>query len=165
MVPIPQYPLYSATLAEFNMHQIGYYLNESKGWGLDVSELQRAVDEAKKESTPRAIVVINPGNPTGQVLSRKNIEEIIQFAHKEKLFIFADEVYQVRRTYHVLSLLLNCLRKFFEPTIVVFRITFTLKAANFFRLKKFLRKWDPLTLKWNWRLSCLVQKDTWVNVV
>lgn len=97
MVPIPQYPLYSATLAEFNMHQIGYYLDESKGWGLDVEELQRAVDEAKEVSFPRAIVVINPGNPTGQVLSRKNIEEIIQFAYKERLFILADEVYQVRK--------------------------------------------------------------------
>ncbi|KAK6632769.1 hypothetical protein RUM43_013540 [Polyplax serrata] len=94
MVPIPQYPLYSATLAEFNMHQIGYYLDEAKGWGLDVNELQRAVDDAKNVSAPRAIVVINPGNPTGQVLSRENIEEIIRFAHREGLFILADEVYQ-----------------------------------------------------------------------
>lgn len=45
-------------------------------------------------SDPRVLVVINPGNPTGQVLSRDNIEEIIKFAHKEKLFLFADEVYQ-----------------------------------------------------------------------
>ncbi|KAL3276695.1 hypothetical protein HHI36_012065 [Cryptolaemus montrouzieri] len=94
MVPIPQYPLYSASLAEFNMHQIGYYLDESKGWGLDVSELQRAVDEAKKNSHPRAIVIINPGNPTGQVLTRDNIEQIIKFAHKENLMLLADEVYQ-----------------------------------------------------------------------
>ncbi len=42
----------------------------------------------------RALVVINPGNPTGQVLSEKNIQDIIRFAHKEKLFVFADEVYQ-----------------------------------------------------------------------
>lgn len=96
MVPIPQYPLYSATLAEFNMAQIGYYLNEEKNWGLDLTELQRAVDEAKKTCAPRAIVVINPGNPTGQVLTKQNIEEIVKFAHKERLFIFADEVYQVR---------------------------------------------------------------------
>lgn len=96
MVPIPQYPLYSATLAEFDMHQIGYYLDENKNWGLDVEELQRAIDEAKKVSQPRAIVVINPGNPTGQVLTRDNIEQIIKFAYKERLFIFADEVYQVR---------------------------------------------------------------------
>lgn len=94
MVPIPQYPLYSATIAEFDMEQVGYYLNESKNWGLDVSELQRAIDEAKKTSAIRAIVIINPGNPTGQVLSKENIEEIIKFAHKEGLFIFADEVYQ-----------------------------------------------------------------------
>lgn len=55
---------------------------------------QRSIAEAKKVSNPRAIVVINPGNPTGQVLSKQNIEEIIKFALKEKLFIFADEVYQ-----------------------------------------------------------------------
>lgn len=94
MVPIPQYPLYSATIAEFDMEQIGYYLDEENNWGLDINELQRSIDEAKKVSAPRAIVIINPGNPTGQVLSRKNIEEIIKFAHKENLFIFADEVYQ-----------------------------------------------------------------------
>ncbi|CAH0546430.1 unnamed protein product [Brassicogethes aeneus] len=94
MVPIPQYPLYSASLAEFNMHQIGYFLDESRNWGLDIAELNRSIQEARKVSNPRAIVVINPGNPTGQVLSRENIEEIIKFAHKEGLFIFADEVYQ-----------------------------------------------------------------------
>lgn len=94
MVPTPQYPLYSATIAEFDMEQVGYYLNESTNWGLDVSELQRSVDEAKKNCAPRAIVIINPGNPTGQVLSRDNIQEIIKFAYKENLFIFADEVYQ-----------------------------------------------------------------------
>ena len=41
---------------------------------------------------PRAIVVINPGNPTGQVLSKQNITDIIKFAKKENLFILADEV-------------------------------------------------------------------------
>ncbi|CAB3384810.1 Hypothetical predicted protein [Cloeon dipterum] len=94
MIPIPQYPLYSATLAEFDMYQIGYYLNESNDWALDIAELQRSFDEGKKCSNPRAIVVINPGNPTGQVLSRQNIEDIIKFAYKENLVIFADEVYQ-----------------------------------------------------------------------
>lgn len=94
MIPIPQYPLYSATLAEFDMEQIGYYLNEANKWSLEIPELERSIAEAKKVSYPRAIVVINPGNPTGQVLSRENIENIIKFAHKEDLFIFADEVYQ-----------------------------------------------------------------------
>lgn len=40
LIPIPQYPLYSATLAEFDMAQIGYYLDESQNWALSVSELQ-----------------------------------------------------------------------------------------------------------------------------
>lgn len=94
MIPIPQYPLYSASLAEFNVVQVGYYLNEAKQWGLDVEELERSICEARKTCNPRAIVVINPGNPTGQVLSRDNIEEIIKFAQKERLFLLADEVYQ-----------------------------------------------------------------------
>ncbi|XP_017773435.1 PREDICTED: alanine aminotransferase 1 isoform X2 [Nicrophorus vespilloides] len=94
MIPIPQYPLYSASLAEFNMEQVGYYLDESRGWGLDSAELQRSYDESKKTCNTRALVVINPGNPTGQVLSKENIQEIIKFAHKNKLFILADEVYQ-----------------------------------------------------------------------
>ncbi|XP_049958649.1 alanine aminotransferase 1-like isoform X1 [Schistocerca serialis cubense] len=94
MTPIPQYPIYSATLSEFNMVQIPYYLEEESCWGLDLAELQRAIDEARKVCNPRAIVIINPGNPTGQVLSRNNIEEIIKFAYQERLFILADEVYQ-----------------------------------------------------------------------
>uniref|UniRef100_D3TLH4 alanine transaminase n=1 Tax=Glossina morsitans morsitans TaxID=37546 RepID=D3TLH4_GLOMM len=94
MVPIPQYPLYSATIAEYGMDKIDYYLEEETGWSLSRKELQRAYDESTKKTAPRAIVVINPGNPTGQVLTRENIEEIIKFAYDNKLFILADEVYQ-----------------------------------------------------------------------
>lgn len=94
MIPIPQYPLYSASLAEYSMEQVGYYLDESRNWALDVQELERSIREAKSRCIVRAIVVINPGNPTGQVLTRENIEAVIKFAQKEKLFIFADEVYQ-----------------------------------------------------------------------
>lgn len=94
MVPIPQYPLYSATLAELGMHLIGYYLKESTNWGLDISELTRSFCEGKTHCVPRALVVINPGNPTGQVLTKSNIEEIIKFAHENKLVLMADEVYQ-----------------------------------------------------------------------
>ena len=48
--------------------QIDYYLDEAKGWALDTKELERAIDEARKTCNPRAIVVINPGNPTGEYL-------------------------------------------------------------------------------------------------
>ncbi|XP_026480861.1 alanine aminotransferase 2-like [Ctenocephalides felis] len=95
LVSIPQFPIYSANVAKFNMGQIGYYLNESDNWALDMNELDRAVEEGRNNNIlPRAIVVMNPGNPTGQVLTRRNIEQIIKFAHKERLMIMADEVYQ-----------------------------------------------------------------------
>lgn len=94
MIPIPQYPLYTACSSEMGFYPIPYYLNEDNKWGLDTEELQWTLDENRDKCTPRAMVVINPGNPTGQVLSRENIENIIKFAKKEKLFILADEVYQ-----------------------------------------------------------------------
>jgi alanine transaminase len=55
--------------------QIGYYLDESRAWGMDIAELQRAVDEAKQQCIPRAIVIINPGNPTGVY----NIQDVTRF--------------------------------------------------------------------------------------
>ncbi|XP_050461470.1 alanine aminotransferase 1 [Cataglyphis hispanica] len=94
LIPIPQYPLYSATLAEFGLAQIGYYLDEDNKWSLEINELERALGECKGTCNPRVLVVINPGNPTGQVLTRANIESVIRFAHKNHLFLLADEVYQ-----------------------------------------------------------------------
>lgn len=94
MIPIPQYPLYTATLAEYNAHPIGYFLNEANNWSLDMNELKRALAEAREHCKPRAIVIINPGNPTGQVLTKENVQDIIRFAKQEKLFLMADEVYQ-----------------------------------------------------------------------
>ncbi|XP_054717236.1 alanine aminotransferase 2-like [Uloborus diversus] len=94
MAPVPQYPVYSATIVEYGMRHINYYLDEDNAWALNIKELKRALNEAKKDCFPRALVVINPGNPTGAVLTRENIEEIIRFAYEEKLFLMADEVYQ-----------------------------------------------------------------------
>jgi aspartate/methionine/tyrosine aminotransferase len=95
MIPIPQYPLYSATLALYGGAQIGYYLDEENSWQLNQDILAASIAQAlAKGINPRAIVVINPGNPTGSVLSRDNIEMIIQFAAKHNLSIIADEVYQ-----------------------------------------------------------------------
>ncbi|XP_034039936.1 alanine aminotransferase 2-like isoform X1 [Thalassophryne amazonica] len=94
MISIPQYPLYSAALADLTAVQINYYLNEDKCWSLDIDELQRALEEARCYCNPRALCIINPGNPTGQVQTRENIEDVIRFAAKENLFLMADEVYQ-----------------------------------------------------------------------
>ncbi len=95
MIPIPQYPLYSATLTLYGGKQIGYYLDEENEWQLNEAILTKSLEAAKGEGTRAVgIVVINPGNPTGAVLSRDNIKMIIRFAKQHKLSIIADEVYQ-----------------------------------------------------------------------
>ncbi|GLH05997.1 Uncharacterized protein GBIM_11527 [Gryllus bimaculatus] len=95
MVPIPHYPLFPAVIADFNnMQQMNYYLDESNGWAISIKELKRALNDTKGTCKPRALVVINPGNPTGQVLTKNTIREIINFAYEEGLFLIADEVHQ-----------------------------------------------------------------------
>ncbi|XP_060694088.1 alanine aminotransferase 2 [Hemiscyllium ocellatum] len=94
MIPIPQYPLYSAVISELGAVQINYYLDEENGWALDKNELKRNLNAAREYCNPKVLCVINPGNPTGQVQSRKGIEDVIRFAYEEKLFVLADEVYQ-----------------------------------------------------------------------
>uniref|UniRef100_F6ZQJ8 Alanine aminotransferase 1 n=1 Tax=Equus caballus TaxID=9796 RepID=F6ZQJ8_HORSE len=76
LIPIPQYPLYSATLAELNAVQVDYYLDEERAWALDVAELRRALC---------------------QVQPRECIEAVIRFAFEEQLFLMADEVRVPRR--------------------------------------------------------------------
>ncbi|KAF0984143.1 hypothetical protein FDP41_007320 [Naegleria fowleri] len=95
MIPIPQYPLYSATIDLCGGSQVPYYLEEESGWGLTMPELERAYEEAtKKGQNVRALVIINPGNPTGQVLERSHMEQVIQFCLKKGVVLLADEVYQ-----------------------------------------------------------------------
>jgi aspartate/methionine/tyrosine aminotransferase len=96
MVPIPQYPLYTASIALFNGTCVPYYLDESRDWGLSVKELERSYKRAKDEQglDIKALCVINPGNPTGQCLSADNLQEIIEFCHSKRLVLLADEVYQ-----------------------------------------------------------------------
>jgi alanine transaminase len=95
LVPIPQYPLYTATLSVLNSRCVPYYLEESKAWGTKLSAIKESLDKARSEGTDvRAIVVINPGNPTGGSLEQKDIAAIIKFAAEEKLVVLADEVYQ-----------------------------------------------------------------------
>lgn len=95
LVPIPQYPLYTATLTVLNAKCVPYYLDESKAWSTSLDVIKESYDKAIAEGTDvRAIVVINPGNPTGASLSESDIQEVIRFAAERKLVIMADEVYQ-----------------------------------------------------------------------
>jgi alanine transaminase len=95
LVPIPQYPLYTATLALLNAHCVPYYLEEGKAWGTDVEAIRESVLVAKRAGIDvRAIVVINPGNPTGASLSPDDIKDVLDLAVEENLVVIADEVYQ-----------------------------------------------------------------------
>ncbi|KAL5357452.1 pyridoxal phosphate-dependent transferase [Aspergillus floccosus] len=95
LVPIPQYPLYTATLALLNAQCVPYHLEEQRAWGTDVNAIRTSLSQARSAGTDvRAIVVINPGNPTGASLSPADIKSVIDLAAEEKLVVLADEVYQ-----------------------------------------------------------------------
>merc|ERR1711871_1165033 len=95
LVPIPQYPLYSATVALNSGELLPYFLQESSGWSLDVGRLYSTVKQAREQGkTVRAMVVINPGNPTGQCMSSKDLISVVKFCVEEGIVLLADEVYQ-----------------------------------------------------------------------
>ena len=94
-MPIPQYPLYTATLSLLDATCVPYYLDESKAWGTDLDAIKGAYDKATADGIDvRCMVIINPGNPTGASLSEEDIRAAIEFAREKNLVIMADEVYQ-----------------------------------------------------------------------
>jgi len=95
MIPIPQYPLYSASITLLGGAQVPYFLDEARDWSLSREALETAHAEAvAKGIRVRAIAVINPGNPTGAVLDEENVAMMLDFARAHGLSVLADEVYQ-----------------------------------------------------------------------
>eukprot|EP00127_Corallochytrium_limacisporum_P007234 Clim_evm7s244 gene=Clim_evmTU7s244 len=95
MIPIPQYPLYSATLTLLGGTAVPYYLDEENGWATNLESIKNAHDEAKANGVDvRALAIINPGNPTGGCLKRSQMEEIVNLCAERGILIMADEVYQ-----------------------------------------------------------------------
>lgn len=88
LTPTPGYPLYTALLAKLEANEVPYYLDEDNGWQPDLEDIA-----SKINSKTRAIVLINPNNPTGSVCERKTLEGILELARKHNLVIFADEIY------------------------------------------------------------------------
>ena len=88
LAPCPEYPLYSAVLAKLGAEPNAYALDEASGWEPDLDDLARKIN-----SRTRAVVVINPNNPTGAVYSRKTLEAIAGLARRHGLVILADEIY------------------------------------------------------------------------
>jgi len=88
MTPAPGYPLYSGQIPVYHGELNPYLLNEETGWQIDFEELELRVN-----SRTKAIVVINPNNPTGANYSKESLLNIINFARRHNLVIFADEIY------------------------------------------------------------------------
>lgn len=95
LVPVPQYPLYSATCSLVGAEQLGYSLDEHHGWDTGIGAIEEAYNDAVARGvSPRLLVVINPGNPTGSNIHKDSIADILKFAKERNLLIIADEVYQ-----------------------------------------------------------------------
>ncbi len=88
LLPSPGYPLYPAVLAKIGGVMNPYYLDEANGWQPDTADI-----EAKVNDKTRAIVIINPNNPTGSLTTEKTLREIVEIAKIHNLVIFADEIY------------------------------------------------------------------------
>ncbi|KAM9894556.1 hypothetical protein OXX79_008623 [Metschnikowia pulcherrima] len=95
LIPIPQYPLYTASIALNNATPIGYFLDEANDWSTDPKQIRRLIKEnTDKGVDVKSLVIINPGNPTGAILSESDIAELIDIAAEHGLVVIADEVYQ-----------------------------------------------------------------------
>jgi alanine-synthesizing transaminase len=88
LVPSPGYPLYSAVLAKVGGRPVPYQLDESNGWQPDLAHIERQVDAGT-----RAIVIINPNNPTGSVANRETLEAVLEIAARHQLVVLSDEIY------------------------------------------------------------------------
>jgi aspartate/methionine/tyrosine aminotransferase len=95
MIPIPQYPIYSALIAKLGGRQVGYELDESLNWAVSREELETKLNKAQKDGLDvKALAMINPGNPSGNVMTHCDIQVITEFCANHGIVLLADEVYQ-----------------------------------------------------------------------
>ena len=88
LTPCPEYPLYSAVLAKLGAQPNAYLLDEACDWQPNLDHLASRIFTGT-----RAIVLINPNNPTGAVYSRQTLETIAEHARQNNLVILSDEIY------------------------------------------------------------------------
>ncbi|GAB3335021.1 pyridoxal phosphate-dependent aminotransferase [Larkinella ripae] len=88
LVPSPDYPLWTTSVALSGGRPVHYLCDEQAGWNPDLADL-----ESKITARTRAIVVINPNNPTGAVYDKEVLEGIARVAERHQLIVFADEIY------------------------------------------------------------------------
>jgi alanine-synthesizing transaminase len=88
LIPMPDYPLWTAAVSLSGGMPVHYLCDEAAEWYPDLDDIR-----SKVTSNTKAIVVINPNNPTGALYPKEILEGILQIAREHQLIVFADEIY------------------------------------------------------------------------
>lgn len=88
LIPAPDYPLWTAATSLAGGTPVHYYCDEGNGWQPDPEQVRELITPNTK-----ALVVINPNNPTGAVYSREVLAELVEIAREHSLLLMADEIY------------------------------------------------------------------------
>src|SRR3569832_729804 len=88
LVPAPDYPLWTAAVSLSGGKPVHYVCDEQADWFPDIDDIKRKIT-----SNTKAIVVINPNNPTGALYPKELLEQIVEVARQHQLIVFADEIY------------------------------------------------------------------------
>lgn len=88
LIPAPDYPLWTAATSLAGGTAVHYLCDETNGWMPDIEDLESKITERTK-----ALVIINPNNPTGAVYSREILTKMVELARKHQLLLLADEIY------------------------------------------------------------------------
>jgi alanine-synthesizing transaminase len=88
LVPMPDYPLWTAAVSLCGGRAVHYRCDESADWQPDLEDLASKITPRSK-----ALVVINPNNPTGAVYPRRTLEQLVELARRHNLVLFSDEIY------------------------------------------------------------------------
>ena len=88
LIPSPDYPLWTAAVNLAGGKAVHYLCDEDDDWQPSINDIRSKINEHTK-----AIVVINPNNPTGAVYSKEMLKQIAALAHEHELVVFADEIY------------------------------------------------------------------------
>ena len=89
LVPMPDYPLWTASTALVGGKPVHYLCDEENNWYPDIEDIKSKITERTK-----GIVVINPNNPTGAVYPRSVLKQIVDVAREHGLVVFSDEIYE-----------------------------------------------------------------------
>lgn len=88
LIPNPSYPLYASTIYEFSGKPVFYMQDEDNDWKPDLDDMRKKINEKTK-----AIVLIDPNNPTGSLCDKSTLKEIVNIAAQHNMMIYADEAY------------------------------------------------------------------------